>query len=82
MTSELAGAFVWIWMPGETDPVVAGRIERRDQRHVFFYAGSYLARSGAVPIYEPELATSNSNRWTAICRSPLTMLLPIRGVEP
>lgn len=59
MTSEPAGAFVWIWMPGETDPVVAGRIERRDQRHVFFYAGSYLARSGAVAIYEPELPLDN-----------------------
>lgn len=55
MTSKPDGAYVWIWTPGATEPVVAGRVEVRDQRQVFFYAGSYLERVDAVPIYEPEL---------------------------
>lgn len=52
-------AFVWIWLPGETRPVVAGRLEA-DNGHVFFnYGKSYLNRiensPPAIPIYEPEL---------------------------
>lgn len=52
-------AFVWIWLPGETRPVVAGRLEA-DKDHILFnYGKSYLARIGgqppAMPIYEPEL---------------------------
>lgn len=49
-------AYVWIWLPGKTDPVVAGRIERqRDGRLRFNYGRSYLARNDAISIYEPEL---------------------------
>lgn len=56
------GAFVWIWLAGSTAPVVAGRIElagggssESGQRFRFFYGQSYLSRSAAIPIYEPEL---------------------------
>ncbi len=28
-------AFVWLWLPGRTDSVVAGRIALRDGLHVF-----------------------------------------------
>jgi serine/threonine-protein kinase HipA len=57
MTSERRHdeAYVWIWLPGSTDPVVAGLIERRDGRLVFNYGRSYLARNDAISIYEPEL---------------------------
>lgn len=58
MTSELRHneAYVWIWLPGKTDPVVAGLIERqRDGRLLFNYGRSYLARNDAISIYEPEL---------------------------
>jgi serine/threonine-protein kinase HipA len=58
MTSDLRydEAYVWMWMPGEIDPVVAGRIEReRDGRLSFNYGRSYLARNDAISIYEPEL---------------------------
>ena len=47
--------FVWIWLPGETTPVVAGRLHAEDSHFVFTYGRSYLAREGAIPIYEPEL---------------------------
>lgn len=58
MTSDSApskGAFVWIWLPGKADPVVAGRLAQVQDRFVFNYGGSYVARSDAIPIYEPEL---------------------------
>ena len=56
-------AFVWIWLPGETKPVVAGRLEA-DISHgqgyiVFNYGRSYLERINSgkpvISIYEPEL---------------------------
>jgi len=57
MTSETAPdeAFVWIWLPRETKPVVAGRLARTDGQLAFNYGRSYLARKDAIPIYEPEL---------------------------
>ena len=52
-------AFVWIWLPGETQPVVAGKLEAVNGIIHFNYGKSYLDRSGdknpAIPIYEPEL---------------------------
>ena len=58
MTSDVSRpreAFVWIWLPGSTAPVVAGRIRAEDDHLVFAYGRSYLARDDAIPIYEPEL---------------------------
>lgn len=52
------GAFVWIWLPGETEPVVAGRLEADNGNIIFNYGKSYLERVGSKPaiaIYEPEL---------------------------
>ena len=37
-------AFVWIWLPGATKPVVAGRIQQDDEGYVFNYGASYLER--------------------------------------
>ena len=52
-------AFVWIYPPGETEPVVAGRLEVADGAVLFNYGQSYLERAAAgqaaIPIYEPEL---------------------------
>lgn len=58
MTSdrEYNEAYVWIWLPGETRPVVAGLLRvQRDGRMTFNYGQSYLERPDAIPIYEPEL---------------------------
>ncbi|HYW92002.1 MAG TPA: type II toxin-antitoxin system HipA family toxin [Gammaproteobacteria bacterium] len=61
MTFELAGgkapeeAYVWIWLPGGTEPVVAGRIAGEGDRLVFNYGQSYLDRKNAIAIYDPEL---------------------------
>jgi serine/threonine-protein kinase HipA len=48
-------AYVWIWLPSATEPVVSGRLERQGQTYVFNYGQSYLDRADAVPIYLPEL---------------------------
>ncbi|WP_419909123.1 type II toxin-antitoxin system HipA family toxin [Hoeflea sp.] len=48
-------AYVWIWLPGATEPVVAGRIAREGDRIIFNYGQSYLERNDRIPIYEPEL---------------------------
>ena len=48
-------AYVWIWLPGATVPVVAGRIARDGARLMFNYGRSYLDRNDRIPIYEPEL---------------------------
>ena len=52
-------AFVWIWLPNETQPVVAGRLEAENGNVLFNYGKSYLERVNdskpVMPIYEPEL---------------------------
>ena len=58
MTSELSPtreAFVWIWLPARTQPVVAGRVRVEAEHFVFNYGRSYLAREDAIPIHVPEL---------------------------
>lgn len=48
-------AFVWIWLPEEVEPVVAGKLTAQGQFLVFNYGQSYLSRENAIPIYTPEL---------------------------
>src|ERR1700710_306868 len=57
MTSEAHHdeAYVWIWLPDQTAPVVAGVLVRADDQLVFNYGRSYLARKDAIPIYDTEL---------------------------
>lgn len=53
------GAFVWIWLPGKVEPVVAGKLSRDGGLVRFNYGRSYLESAergeGAIPLYEPEL---------------------------
>jgi serine/threonine-protein kinase HipA len=48
-------AFVWIWLPGAPDPVVAGRLEVVGDLVDFVYGRSYLGRAKAIPLFDPEL---------------------------
>jgi len=48
-------AFVWVWLPSETKPVVAGRLAVSGADLLFNYARSYLANKNAIALYEPEL---------------------------
>jgi serine/threonine-protein kinase HipA len=52
MTSR-SSAFIWIWLPGTIEPVVAGRIDRVDLETRFTYGQSYLARNDAIAL-QPE----------------------------
>jgi serine/threonine-protein kinase HipA len=55
MPSEPAYAFVWIWLPECSEPVVAGRLDRSGEIVSFTYGQSYLAREDAISLYLPEL---------------------------
>jgi len=57
MSSDLhySEAFVWIWLPGETKPVVAGKLSQEGPSLLFNYGKSYLERPNAIPIYDKEL---------------------------
>ena len=50
MTSEPRQAFVWVWLPGATDPVVAGRLDRTGEIVTFTYGQSYLAREEKIAL--------------------------------
>jgi serine/threonine-protein kinase HipA len=57
MTSDAkySQAFVWVWLPDQIEPVVAGLLSASGRQLVFNYGRSYLARKDAIPLYEPEL---------------------------
>lgn len=58
MSSELPTydeAFVWVWLPGVTEPIIAGRLYAHDGLVTFNYGQSYLERPEAIPLYLPEL---------------------------
>lgn len=48
-------AYVWVWLPGRTDPVVAGQVARTERGLQFNYGRSYLERKEAIALYDPEL---------------------------
>ncbi|MEN8236771.1 MAG: type II toxin-antitoxin system HipA family toxin [Pseudomonadota bacterium] len=47
--------FVWIWLPGKVEPVVAGKLTAQGKTLVFNYGKSYLERNDAIAIFDPEL---------------------------
>jgi len=48
-------AFVWVWLPEATDPIVAGKLETDGNTLVFSYGKSYLDRTNAISLYDQEL---------------------------
>jgi serine/threonine-protein kinase HipA len=61
MTSRPTSAFVWVWPPGASDPVVAGRLDVVGESLFFTYGRSYLDREQAMPLYLPELPLSQDS---------------------
>lgn len=47
--------FVWTWLPGKTEPVVAGSVVQAGSLVSFTYGQSYLARPDCISLYLPEL---------------------------
>jgi len=48
-------AFVWVWLPNETKPVVAGKLTAQGDHLIFNYGQSYLKRNDAISLYDAEL---------------------------
>ncbi len=83
-TSDAAGprgAFVWVWLPGHAEPVVAGRVrqEGTGRRYEFGYGRSYLARADAISLYPAELPLRSG--WQAP-RSNLPIASVLRDAGP
>ncbi|VVN91843.1 type II toxin-antitoxin system HipA family toxin [Pseudomonas fluorescens] len=56
MPSEDQVCYIWTWLPGSTEPVVAGRlVRRRDGQFAFLYGQSYLKNPQAIPLNNLEL---------------------------
>lgn len=55
ISSSEKEAYVWVWLPGTTEPVVAGRLVRDGDNLLFNYGQSYLARDNAISLYGREL---------------------------
>jgi len=72
-------AYVWIWLPGAVEPVVAGRIAPQGSLYVFNYGRSYLERADAVAIYLPELPLE---RGAIVPTPPLDMASCLRDGAP
>ena len=85
MTSDFSGskapdeAYVWIWLPDATAPVVAGRIARDGRRLIFNYGRSYLDRNDRIPIYLPELPL---RRGAIVPEAVLNMAGCLRDASP
>ena len=77
--AEHRKAFVWISLPGGRAPVVAGRLDRANEKYFFTYGRSYLDRSNAIPIYTPELPLSH-DRIEPV--DPMPMANAIRDALP
>lgn len=58
MTTSSNQCFVWKWLRGHSEPVVAGRLTIDESGQHFTYGQSYLKRPDAEPIYSHELPLS------------------------
>ncbi len=79
MNSEVDQAYVWIWLPGTTEPVPAGRLVRHGTTYLFHYGQSYLRRPDRIAIYEPELPLQSG---TLALATGLSMPSAIRDASP
>jgi serine/threonine-protein kinase HipA len=55
LPSNPQDAYVWVWLPRTTEPVVAGNLRTTGGQHQFIYGDSYLARDNKISLYTPEL---------------------------
>ena len=75
---------MWIWLPEETEPVVAGLVTKDRGRLIFNYGRTYLERNNAIPIYEPELPLRPGHcphLLRSPCQAASAMPLPMPGAE-
>jgi serine/threonine-protein kinase HipA len=78
--ADIGASFVWIWLPGRSEPVPAGRLERSgDGRLLFNYGQSYLGRADAMPLEAEELPLQAGQFEPA---SPMIMPSVVRDASP
>ncbi len=63
--------YVWIWLPDATKPIVAGKMNRVDDRILFTYGKSYLENPKAISIYDKELPLINGSHERPVHKTPL-----------
>lgn len=47
--------YVWTWLPGQIEPVLAGRVDQVGPLVTFIYALRYRSRPDAISLFAPEL---------------------------
>lgn len=52
-------AYVWVWLPGEIAPIVAGILTQSGPELKFMYGKSYLQRENKISLNEKELPLQN-----------------------
>ncbi|MCB1155917.1 MAG: HipA domain-containing protein [Leptospiraceae bacterium] len=55
MTTSKDKAFVWIFLPQEASPTVAGVVQNVNEKYYFTYGQSYLSNPKAIAIFPEEL---------------------------
>lgn len=86
------GCYVWVWLPDQLEPVVAGRLEAgrtsslREPALSFAYGRSYRERVGAVSLFDPELplrpGTFDPERPVTAGREPGPLAGCLRDASP
>ncbi|MCC8373928.1 MULTISPECIES: hypothetical protein [Photorhabdus] len=73
MISNNKEAYVWIWLPEQTEPVVAGRLEEFNGRILFNYGKSLetahnfnISEKKAKEIFNKQISIIQDN-WNSIC---------------
>ena len=51
----ISEAYLWIWLRGESEPVVCGKLKAGNSGYGFVYGRSYLERSNAIALDPVEL---------------------------
>lgn len=65
ITSSYDHAYVWVWLPGATQPIVAGKLENNTSHYDFFYGQSYLQNQQAIALSAKELPLLSNQRFKA-----------------
>ncbi len=56
----ISETYIWIWLPGEYEPVVCGKLEAENNKYSFVYGRSYLGRENAIALDPRELPLQNN----------------------
>ena len=89
-SADVSRIYVWAWLPGAVDPVVAGVLQAtgdaldREPVLAFRYAASYRARPEAISLFTPELPLSDAtfDPRATVHRDPLALAGCLRDAAP